>query len=209
MAIYNEILSARFARALQKITGIKGGVPAKQLSGEIMPVFPLFWGAENRYLESWNRFAMAQSVTASVGNLSGVKFRNPKNSGIVAVFEKISFLNATAAAVEERVWMGPDSVGADLPTPVTTGVMRFDARGSQVSAMSLSVGAVASPFGGAQEVSDFLVPANASADVIVTDIQEFPLLPGDSLFEAAAGTNTAVFTVTWWRERQLEESERT
>src|SRR5215813_11736817 len=96
MAKFNEILVGRFNRALQKFTGIKGLVPAPTLASEIMPVFPLPFGVENRYLESWSRFTAIASTGGAVGVQPIVKFRLPANSNIVAVLERVTlFFRAT------------------------------------------------------------------------------------------------------------------
>jgi hypothetical protein len=44
---------------------------------------------------------------------------------------------------------------------------------------------------------------------IFTDIQEIPLLPGDAIQVRTNGVNVTLQTSLWWRERFLEESERT
>ena len=62
LAIFNEIENARYARMLQKLSGVKGNAPVRQLAGEVMAVLPIFNGAENRYLEGWNRFGQGLSL---------------------------------------------------------------------------------------------------------------------------------------------------
>src|SRR5262249_21216739 len=89
MAIFNEILVGRFNRRLQKLTGIKGMAPAPQLSSEIMAVIPLFFGVENRALESWGRFSAFAAATGGAGQSAGFRIRIPGSTNVVVVIEKL------------------------------------------------------------------------------------------------------------------------
>src|SRR5438876_295319 len=51
-------------------------------------------------------------------------------------------------------------------------------------------------------------PANAQTELISTDIDEIPCLPGTSYNVTANNTNEAMQVTFMWRERSLEESER-
>src|SRR5437899_398976 len=100
MAIYNEILAGRFARGIQKIFSMKGGVPTKQLSGEVMPIIKLedSTSLENRVTHSWRSFAYRGSqALGGAGTFAAVRLRNPSASNVVAVLEKITLLNLTGA----------------------------------------------------------------------------------------------------------------
>src|SRR6516165_1379087 len=118
MSLYNEILTGRFNRALQKFFGIKGGPPAPQLTSEISVAVNLFWGAECRYLESWNRFGAGFDVAAVAANSGAVRMRNPAASAVVAVFEKISIACVTAAGLFD-MQNGPST------TDLATGLGNF------------------------------------------------------------------------------------
>ena len=91
MAVYNEILVGRFNRALQKVFGMKGGPPSRQLGSEIMPVVMFPWGVEMRYLEGWAMHSWETVIAASPANTNGAQLRNPVGSGLIAVFKKITF----------------------------------------------------------------------------------------------------------------------
>src|SRR5713226_1397388 len=126
MAIYNEILVGRYARMLQKLFSIKGGVPAKQLAGEITPAFTLFSGAEHRYLESWGLFASSIIQAAVAAQFSQVQWRNPPGSNVIAVFH---MLVATGQAADQPlVQLLPSTV--DLGTIVALTASRMDPRGN-------------------------------------------------------------------------------
>jgi hypothetical protein len=50
---------------------------------------------------------------------------------------------------------------------------------------------------------------NTNVDVIVFEDHEITLLPGDALDVANGVANQALGVTFWWRERFLEDSERT
>lgn len=206
MSVYNEILVGRFNRALQKITAIKGGAPCKQLASEIIPVFPLFWGVETRYLESWQRFGNAFQVNAVAANNSAVRLRNPATSNVIAVIEKIFILTVTLSN-ETRLELGPATT--DLAVDLSAFVVRFDARGQQLSALKLTQQNTAPLASSTNTFGSVQLLANTGTDVIWNEDQEITVLPGDMLQIRNTTVNTQLNCTMWWRERFLEDSERT
>lgn len=210
MAIFNEILSGRFNRALQKLTGIKGGPPVRQLGSEILPIIPLFFGVENRYLESWQRFGQGFIIPANAGFNSAIRFRNPTVNNVVAVIEMIQFSVDNAVSVDLRI-EGPTPTTTDLGSIGTANVTRFDARGQQspsIVVSSQNTAAIGS--NGNTSWQAFLGPSAAILfNAINDDNQEIPLLPGDAIQIRDATVNTNLACTVWWRERFLEDSERT
>lgn len=203
MALFNEILSGRLNRAIQKFTGIKGAPPAPQLSSEFMPIFPFFWGVENRYLESWNRFGVVINFASSAANFNMVQLRNPSNSKLVAVFEKILAANNSGGADAYQLQHGPQTVDFSINTATT----RFDARiVGQTSALIVSSRQNPATAGLAVKCS-VVALNNTNNDFITTDIQEVPLLPGDAIEVNNTTVNVGSSFTFWWRERSLEESE--
>src|SRR5215472_15093243 len=94
MALYNEILSGRFNRAIQKYLGIKGGPPAAQLASDIAFTWEFPLGNEFRILESWAIFMTTANMTApGVGNRVGFRLRNPAASNVVTVLQKVTYAN--------------------------------------------------------------------------------------------------------------------
>ena len=210
MAIYNEILVPRFARAVQKLFGVKGTVPTKQLSGEIISILPLFFGAEGRYLEGWNLYANAWQIAAGgAGNRTGMRFRNPKTSNAIVVIQKL-FVNVPSGQTPNAS-LSFGSATVDLANVDVIG-RAFDARSIGGSSMSLShQNSGALPALTAPLLNPFWqvnTAGNQFFDVITTDIQEFPIAPGDAFQWDAGVDNTALNIYVWWRERFLEESER-
>src|SRR5216684_1967801 len=91
MARFNEINVGRYNRALQKLLGMKGEASVPILASEIAPSFVLPYGVENRYLEQWNRFGLGMNVTATAGNQSAFRLRNPAGSNVIAVVEVLTY----------------------------------------------------------------------------------------------------------------------
>src|SRR5258708_29726980 len=94
MAIFNEILEGRFNRGLQKLFAIKGKPRVSQAGGEVMPVHPLYSGRGTLCLEGWNGYGQFVSASSVVAQVTGIRFRNPPNSNIVAVIEKLTLFDS-------------------------------------------------------------------------------------------------------------------
>ena len=212
MARFNEILTGRFNRALQKVTGIKGAASTPVLASEIVPSFPLFWGAENRYLEGWNRFAVFGTVAPSVGNTSFMLFRNPGGSNVIAVLEKITVSNANAAAQEMKIFIEEPATGGDFGALGNPKIL--DARGGTGTSSTCIVSLGTNPAMFGVGILESFVAPSASYEFLTLDIQEIAVAPtaggnGIRLSIGCAGTNLISTVSLMWRERVLEESERT
>jgi len=205
MAIFNEILSGRFNRALQKLFAIKGSPPVRQLGGEVMPVVQIFYGAENRFLETWDRFAFAIRNAAVAAVISTIKIRNPVGSNVIAIFEKI-MVSAGSLDAQIQLQGGTDQTDGATPTPMVA-VQNLDNRSNRVSTLIASRSGAAAP---PSQVSYGITGLNANTpyDFVGTDIQELTLLPGRCLQLVTSVANTDIAGTFWWRERLLEESER-
>jgi len=209
MARFNEILVGRYNRMLQKLLSMKGGPPCPQLATEIAPNISLFNGAENRYLEGWNRIGGRISALGVAANLSAGRLLNPAGSGVIAVVEKASVQASAAASVQLTV---ERPAGAGFP--LVGSQMPFDSRnqtlaGSAVGGVCLVQGKNNNPTLFGIIVGSFGLLTGTQLELIQTDIQEIPLLPGDSLDMTLSVVNTNIDVTYWWRERVLEESERT
>ncbi len=202
MARFNEILTGRFNRALQKELQLKGGPPAAQLASEIMPVIAHFRDREARITESWNLYAASLASTATAGIVTGFRLRNPKTSNVVAVVERIFFHNR----------QGADQVSldyrADNPTDFGTVInsIALDARNPGRSALSASQASAAVTV--VSTLGTFTTTAQfQDREIILTTDQELLLLPGAAISIISGTINTSVEGALWWRERALEDSE--
>jgi hypothetical protein len=208
MARFNEILVGRFNRALQKTFGIKGGPPSAQLASEIQPNVSMLWGAEAQYLEGWQNFAIQMVVAAGgAGTRSAARIDNPKNSGVCAVIEKITFVGQPAVTDNPSVSSSILSSG-DMPGGVITINTGLDQRGPQSPQLHVSSRNDANSVLGVV-IWQGANTVNSVVDVIQTEHQELPLLPNSS-YSFYCGVINQVFSLNlMWRERPLEASEVT
>jgi hypothetical protein len=205
MAIYNEILAPRFERFLAKLLNMKGGAHSPQLAGEWSPGFAMQMdGAELRYLLDWKRFGQTSTVTGGVGQTSKALWRNPAGSNIVAVFESVRLI--TFGAGQALLAYAPNNP-ANLAATESL-AFRVDQRmtGAGSGSLLFSRAAVAGPT--ATNIMQISVAVAETRDFIATVQQELPLLPGDALMLDGNQANTNLTFSALWRERLMEESER-
>ena len=213
MALFNEILVGRYNRALQKLFALKGGPPAPQLASEITPSHAMMSGAENRYIEGWNRFGFNFAAAAGgAGNRSAARIRNPIGSNVIIVIEKIVIAQLTAAD-SPFVNIGGGSAG--LTNVGVAGNTGFDNRGQPTGIAEVSTTTNVGALGGVSIWQGAGV-INTLLEVIYDDSQNIPLAPqrttadGSAALTIYCGTlNQALNCSIWWRERFLEDSERT
>jgi len=209
MAVYNEIGIGRWNRFIQKITDIKGGPPARQLSSEIVFQHPIFHGTENRYLESWGRFAIAANAGAGgVGNRSGAMIRNASGSNVIAVLERITPTSTGVSDAPNLTYVLASGSTLANPGTVVTVNSALDNRGPVATPTSNVI--VSTNAGSILGVTIALgvFPAFGSFDFITTDMNEMPLAPGSAYVVYANTLNLGVIVNFQWRERFLEPSER-
>ncbi len=205
MARYNEILVGHLNRGLQKFLQMKGEPPAPQLASEISPGVSLFTGVENRYIFGWNKFSAFVDVTGGAAQFAGFRLRNPAGSNAVAVLE---FLAVSSGAVQ-AIFLGQRTINTNFTT--VSGGSRLDARFG-VAGASSSVLVVSSDVNAgalAIQIGKWNAAVATPVMPITDETQQIPILPGDA-FEVGAGA-AASNMIVWvmWRERFLEESERT
>jgi len=210
MAIFNEILSGRYNRALQKIFAVKGGPPVRQIGGEIMPIVSIFSGAENRFAEGWYRYGFAVANAAIAGLTTAARFRNPTGSNSIAVIESCKLWTAAAMAMDirQRANLAAD---ADLGTPSQPFSLELRTRTGLQNQMSTSMH-ISTDLAGNQQGTQiwFLqMPAGGTPlELINCEDQEWVIDPGQWVQIFSNLANTAWVVNFTWRERPLEESER-
>ena len=209
MAIFNEILVGRFNKSLQKVFGIKGSPPVRQLGGEITPSWQIMNGVEMRYLEQWNRFSASVLVAANVGNTSQFRFTNNIGSNVLAVIEKLIISTSVAGEVDIVNVARQVLVSGAVPDLTTFAPFIMDARagdtttGSTCHVSSSNVtNQIATVSGRVQTL------ALTSIDLIVDEDHQWAILP-QTLFQVQTQVaNNQLIAWIIWRERYLEESER-
>jgi hypothetical protein len=205
MARYNEILVGRFNRFLQKLLGLKGGPPAPQLASDIGPTFEVEQVAvENRYLLTVDSFATTVTQAGVAAVISTIKLRNPVGSNVMAVFEKI--LVSSSVTETPALAMGTDQTDGGQVVALV-GSNNLDSRSARTSSLIFSRSAAASP--PSQQAIEQIQFTGQPYDFVGYQNQEITLNPGRSIQVQQSSANTNL-VVTWkWRERLLEESERT
>jgi hypothetical protein len=121
--------------------------------------------------------------------------------------EKILVENSTAAAYLAQLRHGTQIADEGVIFSAGFGA-RLDARGKQATATILSQGSVV---GGGNMLEKFrvILPVNSNFDFIIDDSQQITVLPGDAI-EVSTSTSNQQLDLSWlWRERALEDSERT
>jgi hypothetical protein len=209
VARYNEILVGRFNRFLQKFTAMKGEPPSPQLAGEIIPAIQIedATAVEVRYLAGQERYMHRGGANAVAGQIGFVRGRNPVGSNVIAVLEKITVM--TVQADTPSLFIGQDT--ADLATVDTITNSRLDLRGRPQPTIILSSTTAAAVTALATSHQSWQAPnvANSLFDVIFSENQEIPLLPGGAFQIANTIANQQIVYSIQWRERFLEDSERT
>lgn len=204
MARYNEILVGSYNRFLQKHFGMKGSPPAPQLASEIIPIFGMFSGEENRVLAGWDLFSRSDPVGPNgLGINQACQLRNPAGSNVLAV---ITSIRVTAPVLD--VFTISTAVGAADLANLLRGFRR-DSRGKPNSACIVSNNTVLAAAALTEEIDRVRVIASTMTQLIDYEGQEIVLLPDSAVRIVGSSANTLQEFVFAWRERFLEESERT
>ena len=202
---FNEILVGRLNRYVQKLLVIKN-TALRSLNPDLQANLSLFSGAEERYLQGWQRFSLTTTISAVAAQLSLYQMRNPAGSGIVAILEAISVF----AGANELITLAVLPQTADAGTILTPALLRMDPRGQPTSSMKLSSGTGTLPaFGTAAAYRSFAGLNGVAGQPIQTVNQEWTILPGDAFQVLGELVNTQMSVAVIWRERVLESSELT
>src|SRR2546425_5526365 len=208
MARFNEILVGRYNRMLQKLMSMKGGPPAPQLSSEIVPAFTFFNGAENRFLEAWQRYAVvAVSGLPAAGNRAAVRIRMPAGSNVIAVLEKLQIWEVTGA---DNTNIFYNSIATVMPTENNASIPanQIQGRGGQTGSTAIISTSINFGLLGSNPIWNGNIAANALFDYINTDIVELPLEPNSEYTIVSNALVQQIAVNFLWRERFLEDSER-
>lgn len=204
MAIYNEILSARFPKLAQKLFSMKGEQAVKQLTGELTLVQNLPFGVEHRFLMTESRFGAFAGATGAAGQFVAFRLRNPSNSGLVAIVEKLQVSSGTAQSI--AIDLSSVNALGDFGTVLPS--QRLDARLGAAPQSSLTNTQTATkPIALGATIAQISAQANVGFDLILTDDQELAILPGDAFGVGNTVAASQMQWSVWWRERPLEESE--
>lgn len=204
MARYNEIQVGRFNRFLQKLLSMKGPASLSQLAPELQLVISAWSGVEDRYLQGWETFGSTFSQAAVAASAGGVRLRNPSGSGMVAVIVAAighgDGLSAYTMGLQHQVQ--PVDLGTIIPL---TGAA-LDPRGRPQPTM---IASSASPATAQTGLFEKQAPTSVSVDFINYEDQSVMVLPGTAVQIQMTDLNKAMSASFMWRERTLEDSEKT
>ncbi len=208
MARYNELLVGRFNRFVQKLFSMKGPVTMPQVSSELQMTMEFFNGVENRTLEGWNEFSGQVNVPGLAGNVASFKLRNPVGSNVIAVIEKLTMSIAQGSAPSTPMgWTITQPDAGDLNNVGLTSRASggIDGRGQGGPVLSLSGQQQTLAFGYTWST---YYQAGTPVDMLATHDQELSIAPNTQLvLNTGNGATPAILSVRW-RERFLEDSER-
>lgn len=201
MARYNEILVARFNRALTRHLGIKGEAPAPQVAGEIQPMLPMFGAVGDRLFEGWDRFGVTVTVLAVAAKVNVLRLRNPVGSGVMALIEYASLSASTGSNIGAFGVIVP---GVDLTNVFAS--VRLDVRGKTNAALIVTQDTLAAGTASLFLEGDLL---NGTVFAFTPSDSEgwLPLPPGMAFDVQSAVVNLGTRHNIIWRERPLEDSE--
>src|SRR2546427_10817743 len=111
MGRFNEIQVGRFNRALQKLLSMPGDAVAPVLATELQPNISFPLGMEFRWLDGWDRFASTIILGPTVGQTNAFRIRNPANSAMIAIIDKLTISTDTAQFLDLSV----QAASIDLP----------------------------------------------------------------------------------------------
>lgn len=208
MAAFNQIQVGRFNRFLQKLLSMKGPASLESLGPELFPVLPIPSGNEDDYLRSFEHFFAGKQVPALAAKVQDFLLRNPAGSNVVGILHGLQFGNALSTAYVASISEGPQA--ADFANALGQSISldaRAGRRNSTLKASYQQINAVASNLNGSQGVLN--VGGTAWNHYIDTRNQEIPILPGDAFLFSVGTVNIDAECTFFWRERFLEDSERT
>lgn len=207
--MFNEIQVGRFNRFVQKLLDIKGGPPMPTVASDLMSVLPHFSATENLNLQGWDIFFAQINVTAAAGQKQIFELRNPPASNVIAVVERAYEFNASATGdTLQLVWIRP-TTQTDQPTVFTPTSM--DSRGrpqSTVVASHDNGGSLAAIAGTGFNYQQLNVTTGPTGGDFLRQGEEIVMTPGTAVYMVNTNVATAVNFMFRWRERFLEDSER-
>ncbi len=216
MARFNEILVGRFNRAVQKLCAIKGAPPTAQVSSEVgVQIAFNQMGPDFRYLEGWNVFGGSVDLAPSVGNANGIQFSMDNlNAGqrgatnAIGVLHRLQIITSLADVVNlSENFASTNNLGGAQFTGA-----KLDSRelvaGSALQISSIQGVVPALGLG----IFRFQTQANVPYEIIPIDSDVG--IPMNGVHNLRLNSQVPTLNVEWWvnfwwRERFLEDSERT
>lgn len=210
MARFNELQVGRYNRYFQKILSMKGPATVVTIADEIIPVLPLIAKAEDLFMQGWDAYALGDAVAGVAADQTVYALRNPAGSNVIAVISRLNIQVASADTIVVRMQNGNTSNLAGS-TPGIAAV-NLDTRSPRRAATLINtfLNSAAPPNLG-QPIAQMKTAAAGLTPVemcINTPEDEIVLAPDTHLEILTFGVNNSMQVTVRWRERFLEDSER-
>lgn len=207
MAAFNQIQVGRFNRFLQKLLSMKGPASLESLGPELFPTLNIPSGIEDDQLRSVEHFQAGLLLLAVAGKVPEFQLRNPGTSNVGIVVEYIALGTDQAPASGLAVNYYNIAAAADFAAG-TIQNRGLDNRSKRLSSGIFSRQAVNAAGSGGGLGLELLFNGVGTTQVIQTVNQEKPVMPGDALILSCQQQNIDLMCAIQWRERFLEDSER-
>lgn len=140
------------------------------------------------------------------GQFGVFRLRNPAGSNVIAVFESIAY---SSALVDAALLLQLQTTNADMSVISLSPRASLDNRTRQLPTLIASRNDAVTAAVSLGNRQGRAIAANTSVEFILNDDQQIPLLPGDAIQLQAGVANQQFNSSFVWRERFLEDSERT
>lgn len=175
---------------------------SSELSPEISPVWIIEGlDAQYEFLKGVRLCGAQDDRSASVGDTSKYRLRNPVGSGVIATVEELQLNVATAADVIVTV----NTQTVDFPVAVTTGVR--DQRWAPGTIQRTALLFTASNTQAGSPAGTGLLRRDAVADAVVIYDKPIVLTPGTAVDWGTVTTNVKSKGSVTWRERAAQALE--
>jgi hypothetical protein len=196
----SKIERGQFSTLLRRYLGMAGvSDVVDELAPEISGVFVLEQERpEWEFLKGARLLGHAGSVPAQAASNSAVRYRNPANSGMIAIFTHAM----TGGVLGSLHTMTHGAIATDQATINGYGIR--DGRQTPIGGAMIVSSGYAAPGGNA--IGGIILPANTSLQML------FPsavvVVPGWALNISMSTPNSDLYTNVHWLEKRLDDLER-
>lgn len=196
----SKIERGQFSTLLRRYLGMTGTSDVvDELAPEVSATFVLeMERPEWEFLKGARLLGHAASVPALAANNSAVRYRNPANSGMVAIFTHLNVGGVLASLYT----MTHGAQAGDQATINGYGIR--DGRQTPIGGAIIASSGYAAPGGNA--IGACILPANNTFPML--NQTAVVVVPGWALNVSMSTVNSDLYTSTHWLEKRLDDLER-
>lgn len=200
----SKIERGQFSSMLRRYLGMAGvSDVVDELAPEISATFPLeVERPEWEWLKGAKLMSHATNVTVSVGFPSTARYRNPANSGVIAIFTSFTVSMVTSAGGQNQITL-THLAGATADLATTSGTVPRDTRNTVFGSAIIASFSNAVPGGSAVDSISALIGVPWR---FLTDAP-FVLAPGAAL-NVTTGNSVDLIVGAQWLEKRLDDLEK-